>query len=123
MKPLMTAVTLAIAAGLGLAVPQAALAQSEGQQQQAADYSDATLTSFVAAQEKIRTIMDDYAPKMQAAESEADRKELEKTVNDEIVAAVKATDGITLDRYVEIARAAREDKALYDRIVAMMQPS
>jgi hypothetical protein len=118
--------SLALAATLGLAAaPAAAQSGSEGAApaQEAMSVSDAKLESFVAAADRVRDVMAEYRPQLEAAETDAERKEIEEAVNGYIVEALEATDGITVQEYVQIARAARQDQELYNRIVAMMEGS
>jgi len=60
---------------------------------------------------------------MEQVASDADKQALRQKINDEIIVAVDAVDGISIEEYVEIARAAREDDALRQRIRDMMQAS
>lgn len=123
-KPIAAAAAAALlAAGLVAGGPVTAQAQQSQGQADAAQYEKAELEAFVTAAKKIRTVLDEFAPQMEAAGSDAERAAVEKAANREVVAAVKSTDGITLERYSEIARAARDDRALYDRIANLMAES
>jgi len=126
MKPF--ALSLAVAAALGLGAAPA-IAQSSGGQsgQQSAPQGEAMtavtdekLASFVDAAEKVRGVMEEYRPQLEDARNDEERAELEQAANDAIVAALEGTPGITVQEYVQIARAARQDEELYDRITTMM---
>jgi len=123
MKTLTAPIALLAAAGLALAAP-VATAQSTGNsagQAQASDYDEATLEAFVVAANKIAVVIQEFRPQMQQADSEEQRDAIEQAANEEIIAAVESTDGITLETYSQIARAAQQDKALSDRLRAMME--
>jgi len=123
MKPLFTPLALALVAGLGLAAPLAGAQSTGGQAVEAAQIPDAKLESFVEAADAIRGVMDEHRPQLEAAETEADRQAMTETVNAEIVKAVEQTPGITLDEYVEIARAVRENPDLERRVRDLMSSS
>ena len=117
------AVALALVAALGFAAPGALAQQSEAPSINAEDLSSEKLDAFVQAANAIQSVMDDYRPQMESAESDADRQALRKEVNDEIIAAVKAVPGISIDEYVQIAKAARGNEDLRNRIRDRMSQS
>ena len=123
MKNSTAPLALALAAALGMTAPAAIAQDSGGAAAEAQDFSEAKLASFVQAANAIQGVMADYRPQMESVETKEDREALRQDINDEIVAAVTAVEGITLDEYVEIARAAREDESLQSRIRGMMQES
>jgi len=120
--------TLAAALMLGLAgAGGAALAQQATQplepQIESADISDAKLSAFLDANERVRVLLEEYRPKLESAETDAKRGALIEALNRYVADALEATPGISLEEYVQIARAARSDEALTDRLETMMQQS
>jgi len=117
----------AVAAILGLAQAPA-MAQSATQQPaqpsvDTASLTDAKIEAFIDAAGKVRQIIEDHQDEIEAAQTEADRAAIAETVNGALVEALGNTPGITLEEYVTIARAARQDQDLYNRIRSMMEPS
>ncbi|MDJ0949947.1 MAG: DUF4168 domain-containing protein [Alphaproteobacteria bacterium] len=108
----MTPITQRLAGALLLLAALFALspAHAEG------TYTDAKLKAFVVAARQINRVIDEWAPKIDAAKTEAEAGAMAKEANDLLVATVEKTEGITLDEYNEIARTARTDAALSDRI-------
>lgn len=84
-------------------------------------YSEEQLSAFVTAAMDVAELRQDYAVKMKSAEDDAARKKLVEEANADMRKAVEEADGITVEQYIEIGRASAEDKALNDRIVAMLQ--
>lgn len=117
---------LALAAALGLGIAPAAMAQTAADPEMpeampAEQIDDAKLASFVDAAEAIRSVIDRYQPELEAESEPEARAELERSINAEIVDAVEAVDGITIEEYVQIARAARQDERLNNRILELME--
>jgi len=121
MKSTLSAVAIALAGALGFAAAPALAQQGEAPAIEASELSDQKLGSFVEAAGAIRQVMNDFRPDMEAVETEEDRAALRQRINDRIVETVENTPGITLDEYVQIARAARQDEDLETRIRDMMQ--
>jgi len=119
----LTSAALAAILALGLGAPAALAQQDTAPSVSVEDLTDAKLTAFVQAAQAIRGVMQDYRPQMEQVASDADKQALRQKINDEIIVAVDAVDGISIEEYVEIARAAREDDALRQRIRDMMQAS
>ncbi len=119
----------AAAAGLALAPLAPALAQDtspDGQMQQEtpmeqAQFTDEKLESFLDAAIEVQTLTESYTPRVQAAETEAEQKELVEAANTEIRGAVEEVEGITIEEYIAIGEAAQTDQALAQRITAMAQ--
>jgi outer membrane murein-binding lipoprotein Lpp len=82
----------------------------------AEDYSDTKLQSFASAVIAVNAVVEQWRPQIQAAPSEADKQQMAKQANQEMRAAVDGTEGITVDEYQAIARAAQADAALMARI-------
>lgn len=117
---------LAAAAGLALALVSStvalpAMAMQETQIEAAQTYDDATLTRFVAAAQDVNEVRLAYAPKVQAAENEADAKALAEEARAEMKEAVEAVEGMDVQTYIQIGEAARADKALAGRITEIAQ--
>ena len=62
-----------------------------------------------------------YTTLMQGAETEDQQAAIVEEANTEITRVIEDTDGITLDRYTEIAQAASEDQGLNQRIIKRVQ--
>ena len=82
----------------------------------AEDYSDTKLQSFASAVIAVNAVVEQWRPQIQAAPSEADKQQMAEQANQEMRAAVDGTEGITVDEYQAIARAAQADAALMARI-------
>lgn len=114
---------LVAALALGVGAPAAVAQQDTAPAMSVEDLTDTKLTAFVQAAQAIRGVMQDYRPQMEEVTSDADKQALRQEINDEIIVAVDAVEGISVEEYVEIARAAREDQALQERIRDLMQAS
>ncbi|WP_019954887.1 DUF4168 domain-containing protein [Yoonia vestfoldensis] len=107
------AVTLA--ALLAATAPAAVIAQA-ATAPMAQDVTTEELDAFAAAYESVIAIDAEYAPQLeQAADPEAQQLLLEEAQIAK-VAAVEATDGIDVDRYVEILTLAQADPTLTAQI-------
>lgn len=73
---------------------------------------DGKLDSFVIAALTVQDLIDQWTPRIDGAENEEQAQQLVEEANTELAAAIEATDGITLDEYVEIRNAAQDDPAL-----------
>ena len=63
----------------------------------------------------------EWNPRIQAAEDEAQAAQLREQANGELVEVIARTDGITVEQYQEIGRAAQADPDLKARINAIYQ--
>ncbi len=79
-------------------------------------YSDAKLESYVEAAIEVETLMREYKPRVEAAESPQRADNLRAEGKAKMDAAIDRTPGITIDEYIEILLAARNDQALHGRI-------
>ncbi|MFN3661686.1 DUF4168 domain-containing protein [Yoonia sp.] len=124
-----TQITATALAALFAASPVAVLAQAEPAvppvQEPAApmaqEVTDAEIDAFAVAYESVIAIDAEYAPQLeQAAEPEARQLLLEEA---QIAKAnvVETTDGISVDRYVEILTMAQADPELTAQIVARLE--
>lgn len=104
---------LALAFMLGLAAFAPARAESE--------VSDAKLQAFVAAAVSVTELIEQWSPRIESAESQEAADELLAEANSELIDAIEATDGITVDEYKEISEAAQADPSLSARIEEIFQ--
>lgn len=58
-------------------------------------------------------------PEISGAENQERAAKLQKQAQTELLAAIEATDGITVEEYRKIGEAARKDPALSDRLQKM----
>ncbi len=78
--------------------------------------TDAKLSAFVEAASKVDAIIERWNPRIAAAATDAEKEELFEQANDEAVAAIEETPGITAAEYADINAAAAADPALKARI-------
>lgn len=83
---------------------------------QADQIDDATIEAFAAAQARIAELQALYTAQYEAAETEEQRMQISEEATAEMMAAVEATPGITLDEYNAVVEAANQDPALVERI-------
>ncbi|SFA86835.1 protein of unknown function [Poseidonocella pacifica] len=86
-----------------------------------AEYSGEEIDAFAEAVIDVSEIRDQYAPQMQKAQNEQDQKAIVEEANAEMKAAIEAVDGISLDKYMAINRAATTDQDLNRKIVRRIQ--
>ena len=106
-------VTAALAVGLAASGPVWAQAQPE--------FSDQQLESFVVAAIAVDEVIREWNPRIQAAEDDAQAAQLREQANAELVEVITQTDGITVEEYQEIGRAAQADPDLAARINEIYQ--
>ncbi|MGI3212323.1 DUF4168 domain-containing protein [Roseovarius tibetensis] len=115
-KATTTAIALALASAPMVALmAQSAAAQSETQ------YSSEELDIFTTALLDVAEVRQKYTSRLQSAETEEQQAAIVEEANDEITQVIEDTDGITFDRYTEIAQAANQDQALNQRIIKRVQ--
>jgi hypothetical protein len=100
----------ALILALSLAVPAIGAANAQ------TAYDDAKLQSFVTAALSVSELVQQWTPRIQGAQSEAEAADLRTQANGELVAAIEQTEGMTVDEYREISLAAQNDPALMTRI-------
>ena len=105
--------TAAFAFALAASGPVWAQAQPE--------FSDQQLESFVVAAIAVDEVIREWNPRIQAAEDDAQAAELREQANAELVEVITQTDGITIEDYQEIGRAAQADPDLAARINEIYQ--
>ena len=112
LKTVTTALALAVStAPLAVVTAQTAAAQ------EAASYSSGDLDTFTDALLRVADVRQDYTERLQAAGNEEEQAAIVEEANAEITRAIADTDGITVERYTEIAEAASEDQSLNQRIM------
>lgn len=112
---LTAALAAAMMTGAGAA---SALAQDAMPQQMAPDSASVTdeqINSFVEATQGINTVIEQYQPQVETAESEEAAMQLQQQAQDEMVVVVEQT-GLSVDEYNGIAAAAQGDPELAERI-------
>jgi len=117
--------TLLAACGVfawGVSVPVAVLADGKDAtglvkiQAEQAVFDDATIEAFAAAQIRIDEIRSAYLPAFEAAQSDAERQQINQQATQEMVAAVEAIPDLTVDQYNAVTAAATQDPDLAERI-------
>ena len=108
-------VLLTAALAVALATSGPVWAQAEPQ------FSDQQLESFVIAALAVDKLIREWNPRIQAAADEAEAAQLREQANGELAEAIARTDGITVEQYQEIGRAAQADPDLKARIDAIYQ--
>lgn len=116
----LTASTTAIALALA-AAPMTVLTAQSVTAQEAGEYSAQELDAFTNALLEVASVREKYTPLLQSAETEDQQAAIVEEANTEITEVIEATDGLTMDSYLEIAEAASEDQALNQRIVKRVQ--
>jgi hypothetical protein len=114
------ATTTAIALALATA-PMVAFTAQSAAAQSAESYSSEELDIFTNALLEVAEVRQKYTPMLQGAESEEEEASVVEEANAEIMQVIEETDGITVDRYTEIAQAANEDQELNQRIIERVQ--
>ena len=108
----LVAAVLCLGAGPAV-VPAPAAAQT----QQAATPSDAELKSFAASTKEIDGINRDYRARMKAAPNDSQKLQIEAL--DKIAERIKAN-GLTVERYSQIAGLLKTDTAVREKVKAYM---
>ncbi len=103
-----SAVVLVAALCLGLVALGPARAQTE--------YSEAQLESFVDAAIEVNALIEEWRPRIDAAESEQQAAEMREQANEELAQVIDQTEGMSLEDYQMIGQAAQADPELADRI-------
>jgi hypothetical protein len=87
-----------------------------GAPQAAEQFQQAKLESFVTAALAVNQLVEQWSPRIQAAQSETEKTQMREQANRELVAAIEHSDGITVDEYKQISQAAQSDPQLMERI-------
>jgi ABC-type sugar transport system substrate-binding protein len=124
MKRRIAAVPFALAAALAVAAPASpAVAQAErpgAAQPPAKNVSPAEIRTFASATKKVEVIRREFQAQMEATDNPQQLAQLEEQADTEMVQAVEA-EGLSVDRYNEISRAANADPALRDHIISLVR--
>lgn len=115
------AILTALGIALGAGVPAVAGQTAGVQLAQSQSFSDDQLQSFAMAALEIQEIRTDYVAQIQEAESEEQRQQLAEEANTEMVGAVEAAPGISVEEYNAIIEASADDPELSQRINQYMQ--
>jgi hypothetical protein len=88
-------------------------------------YSDAQLQAFLTAAIKVDRVIQDWAPKIRAAQSPEEQKQLVQSVRTEVIQAIQSTNGMTLEEYTAITERVTNDPQLAQRLERILrgQPS
>jgi hypothetical protein len=105
--------TAALAFALATSVPVWAQAQPE--------FTDQQLEQFVVAAIAVDEVIREWNPRIQAAEDDAHAAQLREQANSELVEVITRTNGITIEQYQQIGRAAQADPDLAARINKIYQ--
>merc|ERR1711974_106541 len=76
---------------------------------EAANFSEAELSSFIDAAMQVQAVQQDYMTRIQETEADEDKQALVQEAQAEMTNAVKETDGMDLETYNEIGQAAQSD--------------
>ncbi len=120
--------TLAAALMLALAPLSAAVAEdaasgNDNSQSEAASgepVTDAQLEKFAAAYGKLQNVRSEYGQKMKQADDDAQRKQLRKEGQQEMVGAIRSA-GLDVSEYQRIGKQLNQDKELRSRFQSMVQ--
>ena len=111
MRKVLTAAALAFA----LAASGSAWAQAQ------TEFSDQQLESFVVAALAVDELIREWNPRIQAAENDEQAAQFREEANAALLESITETDGITVEEYQEIGRAAQADPELAARINEIYQ--
>jgi hypothetical protein len=109
----MVLMTAALAVALAASGPVWAQAQPE--------FSDQQLESFVVAAIAVDEVIREWNPRIQAAKDDAEAAQLREQASSELVEVITRTDGITIEQYQQIGRAAQANPDLAARINEIYQ--
>ena len=81
--------------------------------------TDAEISQFVAANEAVSEIAAEVTPQLKAASDEAAAKELQADAQEQMIAAINE-EGLSADRFTQIAQMAQMDAELATKLRAEM---
>ena len=102
---------------LGLVLGTVAISPAPAQSK----FEPAKLEAFAIAAVRIDTLGREWVLRIQNATSEDAATQMRQQARSELASVIEKTEGITLDEYKEIARAAQNDPDLRSQLEAMMQ--
>lgn len=83
--------------------------------------TDQQLQKFASASQKISGVVDEYRPKVEAAETDDAKQKVVKEADEKMVKLVRA-DGLSVEEFNGIGQAVQQDPQLRDRLMKM-QPA
>lgn len=116
LKATTTAIALALASA-----PMVAVTSQSAAAQSAETFTSEELDIFTNALLEVAEVREKFTPRLQSAENEEEEAAIVEEANQEIMQVIEDADGITVDRYTEIAQAANEDQELNQRIIERVQ--
>lgn len=114
----LSAAIVLIAAGMALALPAQAEETAAAPRIAAEDVSTGQIVSFVNAMIALERVRREFQPKLETAETDAERAALSQEADAAAKAAVKKVVGITPEEYLAIGHAAEGNAELAARIEA-----
>jgi hypothetical protein len=78
--------------------------------------SEDKLQSFAVAFVEVSRVTQSYQPQFETAQSDADRERIQMEAGQQMIQAVDAAEGITVDEYNQIIQAAQADPELAQKI-------
>jgi biopolymer transport protein ExbB/TolQ len=101
-------------------------AQQQQQRQQQApsaqNFSDEELKAFAGAAQQVQAINRNFQSRFQSAESPEKRQQLQQGARQEMVSAIQE-EGLSVEQYNQIAKAAQGDPDLAEQVQAYMSNS
>ncbi len=114
----LSAVALSFA-GTGMAIAQQP-APPASQPQSIAPVQDSEIAKFAAALESVREALRQADTKIQSASDPDERAQLERQAQEDLLAAV-TSEGLTPDRYNQIAQLAQSDPSIMEKVQAELE--
>jgi hypothetical protein len=99
-----------VALALALAVSGAAWGQTR------AEFTDQQIESFVVGALAVDKLIREWSPRIQGAKDAEHAAQLRDQASAELVETIERTEGLTLEQYQDIGRAAQNDPELAARI-------
>ena len=110
----------ATALAAGLSLPAFAQSEEAPEATQPAAPSDEDLQSYAAAATEIQTIVQEWQPQIEGAETPEEANELGTQAQVQMVEAVEA-EGLSVEQYNQITQLAQADPDLQAKIMSYMQ--
>lgn len=105
-----------LAAGNNSAQPNAPMPQAQSESHK---FKDSDLQKFVDVQQGLQQVRKEYAGKLKNTKDPQKAKQLQQEASKSMTQVLQ-NKGISVETYTKIARAARSDKGLRQRIINMM---
>ena len=110
-KHVTRALLLAVVLGLAASLPAAAQGEIE----------EVKLEAFARAAAAVGALGERWVPRIQNAGSEAEAERMRQEAQSEMIAAIKKTEGITVEEYRQIAQAVLKDPDLRIKLEGMLR--